>query len=396
MRIYITGIGLITAVGKDPKENLASVRALSSGVRPIRLLDTAHRNEMPLAEVLLDNEQLGRLAGISGAAGDYSRTMLLGLVAARQALDGAGIKDVEGMGMVGATSVGGMDRSERFYEAFLKNADLEQVRVLLGHECGAATERIADELGISGLVTTVSTACSSSANAIMTGARLLKHGLLDRVLVGGSDAMTRFTLNGFDTLKILDHDHCQPFDRERRGLNLGEGAAFLVLETERTAAPERRLACLSGYANMNDAYHQTASSPDGQGAFLAMQKALQIAGLQPQDIDYINAHGTGTLNNDLSEGRAILQLFGAQPPRFSSTKAFTGHTLGAAGAVEAALSVLSIQYGLVYPNLRFRQTMDELPLRPQTELLEGLPIRHVLSNSFGFGGNSTALVFSQA
>lgn len=396
MRVFVTGIGIITSVGNDATETIANIRKGHSGIAAIERLETVHKAEIPLAEVRLNNEQLAAMAGLKSAR-NISRTTLLGLIAAQQAIRQAGIANLGDAktGLVSATSVGGMDRTEDFYVEFLKNGSLDDVSVLLTHECGESTERIADVLGVKGLVTTVSTACSSSANSIMTGARLIKHGLLNRCIAGGTDALARFTLNGFDTLKILDHAFCQPFDGERRGLNLGEGAGFLVLESEKTAAPERILAEVVGYANTNDAYHQTASSPEGQGAFLAMQKALELAGLQPSDIDYINAHGTGTQNNDLSEGRAMQKLFGQQVPPFSSTKAFTGHTLGAAGGVEAVLSILAIQHGIIYPNLRWQNAIEELYIRPATQLIENADIRCVLSNSFGFGGNSSALVFKR-
>ncbi len=152
---------------------------------------------------------------------------------------------------------------------------------------------------------------------------------------------------------------------------------------------------LSGYANANDAYHQTASSPDGRGSWLAMKTALERSGLQPADIDYINLHGTGTQNNDLAEGTAIRRLFGPRYPKMSSTKSFTGHTLGASGGIEAVFSVLAIRHGLVYPNLRFHTPMHEMPFVPETKFLKDIPIRHVLSNSFGFGGNCSSLVFSK-
>jgi 3-oxoacyl-(acyl-carrier-protein) synthase len=225
---------------------------------------------------------------------------------------------------------------------------------------------------------------------------MIRHGLLDVVVAGGTDALTKFTLNGFNSLMILDSEFCQPFDNERRGLNLGEGAGYLVLVSEKVAATLAGTGCvLSGFSNANDAYHQTASSPDGRGSFLAMKGALQRAGLKPADIDYINLHGTGTQNNDLAEGTAIRRLFDPVYPHMSSTKSFTGHTLGASGGIEAVFSVLALEHGLVYPNLRFHTPMSELPFTPTTDLLRGQPLRHVLSNSFGFGGNCTSLVFSK-
>jgi 3-oxoacyl-(acyl-carrier-protein) synthase len=201
---------------------------------------------------------------------------------------------------------------------------------------------------------------------------------------------------------ILDKTGCHPFDENRAGLTLGEGAAFLVLESEEVVQKEQKtiLAEVSGYGNANDAYHQTASSPEGTGAFMAMSQALAMSGLSPDKIDYINVHGTGTQNNDLSEGIAMERLFADQVPPFSSTKGYTGHTLGAAGAVEAVISILTIQHQVIFPNLHFSTPMKELHIRPVTsietfhETSSSREIINVLSNSFGFGGNNSAIVLS--
>ncbi|HOZ86093.1 MAG TPA: beta-ketoacyl-[acyl-carrier-protein] synthase family protein, partial [Niabella sp.] len=250
--------------------------------------------------------------------------------------------------------------------------------------------------GIKDFVSTVSTACSSSANSIFLAGRLIRQGVLDVVIAGGTDALARFTLNGFNTLMILDTQPCQPFDDHRRGLNLGEGAGYLVLISEKVAATlsQKPDVVLSGWANANDAHHQTASSPDGMGNQLAMNGALRKANLQPADIDYINLHGTGTSNNDIAEGAAIKTLFEGCFPPVSSTKSYTGHTLGASGGIEAVFSVLALQRNLIFPNLRFVTQMKELPFRPVTELMQK-NLRHVMSNSFGFGGNCSSLVFSK-
>ena len=208
--------------------------------------------------------------------------------------------------------------------------------------------------------------------------------------------MSRFTLNGFKSLYILSHDICKPFDKYRKGLNLGEGAGFVVLESEDLLMKtgNNPLCRLSGYANMNDAFHQTASSPNGEGAYLTMGKAIERAGIKTSDIDYINMHGTGTDNNDLSEGMALKRLFGDNTPPFSSTKSYIGHTLGAAGGIEAVFSVLSITENLIFPNLFFSEPIAELGFSPVTDIISGVCINNVLSNSFGFGGNNASLVFS--
>ena len=227
---------------------------------------------------------------------------------------------------------------------------------------------------------------------------MISAGILDYALVGGADALTRFTLNGFNTLMILDKELCKPFDENRSGLNLGEGAAYLLLSSEKglNQLGKNPMARITGYANANDAFHQTASSPEGTGSFLAMRGALDKAGLQAKDIDYINLHGTGTQNNDIAEGTAISILFDSGYPKMSSTKAYTGHTLGASGAVEAVFSVLAIQHGIIFPNLRLETPMKEFTFQPVTELLRNQRIQNVLSNSFGFGGNCSSLIFSAA
>ena len=327
---------------------------------------------------------------------NYSRTALLGSIAAKQAVVNANSTDFENYrtGLISATTVGGMDMTEIHYASFL--TDVESQKYIASHHAGDSTQKIASQLGITDFTTTISTACSSAANAIMLGARLIKAGKLDRVIVGGTDCLSKFTINGFNTLLILSDSDCKPFDANRKGLNLGEAAAYLVLESEAIVKAQNKkvLAYVSGYANANDAFHQTASSATGEGAFLAMQKALQIANLQPTAIDYINAHGTATTNNDASEATALQRIFGNQIPDFSSTKSFTGHTLAAAGAVEAVYSVLALQHNTLFPNLNFSTPIPELNLIPITTL-QKKPIQHVLSNSFGFGGNCSTLIFSK-
>jgi 3-oxoacyl-[acyl-carrier-protein] synthase-1 len=195
---------------------------------------------------------------------------------------------------------------------------------------------------------------------------------------------------------ILDRDQCRPFDENRNGLNLGEGSGFLVLESEDAVNRERKtvLGEIRGYGNACDAYHQTASSPEGHGAFLSMQKALEVAKLHPTEIGYINTHGTGTKNNDLSEGIAIERLFRENIPPCSSTKSFTGHTLGAAGAVEAVISLIALMNQCIFPNLNYSDPMHELTFEPARVYQANVPLRHIMSNSFGFGGNNSSLIIS--
>ena len=392
-KIYVTGIGVVSAIGLNVAENFNSLIKLNHGIGKPEYLDTVHSDTLPCGEIKMTNLELARLAGIKIGT-DFSRTALLGLIAAREAIENAGLMNSgkNNMGIVSATTVGGMDRTELLY----RNITPENRNFIISHVCGDSTEKIADSLGISGFVSTISTACSSSINSIMSGAGMIKNNLLDRVIVGGTDALAKFTVNGFNSLMILDKNHNRPFDRNRNGLNLGEGAAYLVLESEDAVkGREDKILCeLTGYSNANDAFHQTASSENGEGAYLAMSKALEKSGLTIEDIDYINVHGTGTLNNDLTEAIAISRLFGNNIPPFSSTKPYTGHTLGAVGVTESVFSILALQNSVVFPNLNFKEPMEEKPLTPVTELMRNVEIRNVLSNSFGFGGNDSSIIFS--
>jgi 3-oxoacyl-[acyl-carrier-protein] synthase-1 len=345
-----------------------------------------------VGEVKRDNRELKSLLGIAPEV-TLTRTTLLGMIATADALADSGENTTLRTGFVNATSTGGMDLTEEFFKEFADNDAKGRLRDVVGHECADSTRHIADRLGINGFTATISTACSSAANAIIFGAGLIRQGLADRVVAGGTDALCRFTLNGFRSLGILDTELCRPFDQSRAGLNLGEGAGYVVLQRDDTLTSEP-WGYLSSWANANDAFHQTASSSVGEGAYRAMKQAIDMAGLAPSDISYINAHGTGTANNDASEAAALSRIFGEKIPPFSSTKPFTGHTLAAAGGIEAVISLLAIKFGVVFPNLNFTYPMEANSPIPQTILREGVVIKHVLSNSFGFGGNNSSLIFS--
>ncbi|MDR3047796.1 MAG: beta-ketoacyl-[acyl-carrier-protein] synthase family protein [Bacteroidales bacterium] len=397
--IVITGTGIISALGLGKEQTLNALTNNRSGIATLHYLKTAH-TEFPVGEVKFSNEEMKQRLNIPETE-VTTRTSLMGILAAQEALQQANLLTPQyallhpKIALISGTTVGGMDKSEQFYADFLENNSKNDY--IATHDCGTCTEMIAGHFGIFFLLETISTACSSAANAIMTGARLIRDGRADIVVAGGCECITKFHLNGFNTLMILDHELCKPFDAHRAGLNLGEGAAYIVLESSEFAQKRKiePLCALSGYANTCDAFHQTASSSDGIGAYLAMKNALSNAHLQPADIDYINAHGTGTSNNDLSEGTAIERLFIDQIPPVSSTKAFTGHTTSAAGGVEAVISILALQNNFIPDNLNFKEKMPELTFIPSQENISHKTLKHVLSNSFGFGGNDTALIFSK-
>lgn len=393
--VHVVGTGLISAIGTSVHESLSSLQQDISGIGPLTLFDTIHR-DLPVGEVKLSNKVLEEKLKLPSS---LTRTGLLGVHAAREALRDSGISNLKKWktGLISATTVGGMDRSENFFSPFSKDPSKGKLRDVVNHSCGSSTELIAADLGINEFVSTVNTACSSSVNSIILAARLIRAGILDVALAGGVDALTKFTLNGFNSLMILDKQPCRPFDADRSGLNLGEGAGFLVLASEKVVREEKinSICSVSGYGNANDAHHQTASSPEGRGSFNAMAAALKMSELQTDDIDYINLHGTGTFNNDLSEGTAIRRLFGDHLPKVSSTKGFTGHTLGASGGIEAVFSVLTISEQCTFSSPRFQAPMPELNIYPQKHFEKNVVVKHVMSNSFGFGGNCSSILFSK-
>ena len=414
MNIQVAGYGIISAIGNDAQSVLRSLKEKQTGIGPMRYLDSSHK-ELPVGEVKLSNEEMTQMLGLDGKD-SHSRTVLMGAIAIRQALENANI-DLKGKRVVviNGTTVGGMDVTERYFLQMREQDDL--LPLIEKHDCGSSTREMADLAGLSEAeVCTISTACSSAANAIILGSEMLKMGEADIVIAGGTESLSKFHLNGFNTLMILDKEQCRPFDKTRTGLNLGEGAAFVVLTRTLVKSEELRVKnesnkqgsegnsdsslftlrsslFIRGYGNRCDAFHQTASSENGEGAFLAMSDALQMAGLKPQDIQYINAHGTGTPNNDASESAAIRRVFGDSIPPVSSTKGFTGHTTSAAGAIEAVISILALQHGFVPANLGWK-TQDSDCITPSMGSGK-YPISNVLCNSFGFGGNDSALIISK-
>jgi len=365
-----------------------------SGVGEVCYLDTSHR-EFPVGEVKMSNDDMKKSLSIS--SGLWSRTELMGILALKEALLESRLLDVatcmpllSGMALVSGTTVGGMDVTEEFYPDKMTSDIIDR------HDCGAVTNRIADYFGCFDFTSTVSTACSSATNAFSFGEMLIRSGRKDVVVVGGTESLSRFHLNGFKSLMILDEGLCRPFDAGREGLNLGEGAAYVVLESEEHAQKRKAgiIAELLSTANQCDAFHQTASSENGEGAFLAMSDALRKAGLSPLDVDYINAHGTGTPNNDASESEALRRVFADDMPPVSSTKAFTGHTTSASGAIETVFCILAMQNNFIPVSLNHK-VADERCIIPQQKTLVNQTVNTVMCNGFGFGGNDSTLIIGR-
>lgn len=398
--VVITGSGVISAVGIGKEAAWEALKNGRSGITSPLYLNTSH-SEFPVGEVKISNTGLYQKLQLQGEC--PSRTVLLGIAAAREAVKDAGITEIlaeetgerrKRIAFISGTTVAGMDQTEKYYP------DRLSASLIRKHSCGNCSDSIADNLGNIDFVSTSSTACSSALNAIIFGKQLIESRLYDIVIAGGTESLSCFHLNGFKSLMILDQELCRPFDKSRSGLNLGEGAAYIVMESD-ASAQERHIApafLLEGTGNACDAFHATASSPEGEGAYLAMTHALKEAGLQPEDIQYINAHGTGTLNNDSSESAAIRRLFYSQDdgkkPWVSSTKGFTGHTTSASGSIETTLCLLALEQQQIPVNINWKE-YDSNCIRPYMGESLSSPLRHILCNAFGFGGNDSSIIIGR-
>ncbi len=259
------------------------------------------------------------------------------------------------------------------------------------------SEVIGWRLGLGGPRETVVMACASGAASIAFGADLIRSGATPLALAGGVDAITRICFMGFNALKLLDPEPCRPFDRGRRGMSIGEAAAFLVLEDAEHCRSRggRALGQLLGAGVTTDAHHVTAPHPEGEGMIRAMREALAAAGREPGDIGYVNAHGTGTPQNDRVEALAMARVFGEGRVLVSSTKSLVGHTMAAAGSVEAAATLLSLQHGLIPPTANLRDPDPDVPFDCVAQTARPVEVDAALSNSFGFGGQNVSLIFGR-
>jgi 3-oxoacyl-(acyl-carrier-protein) synthase len=392
-KIVVTGIGLISPIGNSVSENHTALKQGKSGLSSLELFATKYAGLLPFGEIKITNEAFKQQMGVTEKG--VTRTTLLALHAFMQAIADRQLTEEElqssDTALINGNTIGGMCLSDELYMDANKNEVGSEY--ISSYNLGSVNMYIQQRYKIGGVVNTFNTACSSSANAIAYGARLIKNGFAKRAIVGGTDSLAKFTINGFNSLNILSSQPCRPFDAGRSGLNLGEGAAFLILEKEEDAQGKKIYGEVSGWANTNDAFHPSSLSDDGAGPYMAMQQALRLANLQPEDIGFINTHGTATENNDEKESVAMKRLF-ATPPPFASTKSNIGHTLGAAGAIEAVYCLLNLVHQEIYPGLRFETPIETTGLSPVTEYRKA-ELKHVMSNSFGFGGNCSSLIFSK-
>jgi len=393
--VVVTGIGIISPLGKGAEENLEKLRKEEHGLSKADFFESRYVDAFPFGEIKLSNEELRDMLGEGDFTG-FTRTCMLACLAFGDAISDAGLTPEmlgsDETGVVSASTVGGVCYTDQLYQD--ANALGDGSEYMQSYAASAHTNHLVAHFGIHGYADTINTACSSSANAIAQGYRLIQSGRLKRAIVGGVDSLAKYTVNGFNSLRILSDELCRPFDQKRKGLNLGEGAAYLVLEEASLAEGKKQYGSIRGVGNSNDAYHASAISPEAAGVILAIERTLRSAGIGPEEVDCINTHGTGTENNDEMELLGMSKVFGKLPP-FSSTKSFTGHTLGAAGAIEAIYSLFSLNYNEVYPNLRFENPMTAQVQTPVTAYQRLEEVRYVLSNSFGFSGNCTSLLFGK-
>lgn len=389
--IYLTAFTATSALGAGLDATLTALKAGRSGLRAndfrpaplntwIGRVDGVEEETLP-AELLSFDCRNNRLAQLGLRQDDFA-----GAVERARQQYGA-----QRIAVIAGTSTSGILETELAYRCYKESGTWPpQMRYREQHNLFGLAHFLRQRLALQGPGHVISTACSSSAKVFASAARYLRLGLCDAAVVAGVDSLTLTTLYGFSSLELVSPHPCKPWDAARNGISIGEAAGFALLER---AAPQDGAICLTGYGESSDAYHMSTPHPQGKGAAQAMRAALQSAGLHASQIDYINLHGTGTPSNDASEDLAVLEVFGGATP-CNSTKGATGHTLGAAGMMEAVISALCLRHGLI-PGAQTTATID--PQLKANYVRQGRPqaLRHVLSNSFGFGGNNCSLLFSK-
>ena len=393
-RIVVSGLGVVSPYGAGVKTFWEGLSTGECAIRPLTVIDTEGFRSRIAAEV--PAEVIGRL----GVSRRRARADRLALAAAREALADAELArgDRGDMALLVGAVGGGMLEGERWYwNETLRQAPWPGIGALRSILPVSHAEVLGWRLGLGGPRETVVMACASGAASIALGADLIRSGTTPLVLAGGVDAITHICFMGFNSLKLLDPEPCRPFDRGRRGMSIGEAAAFLVLEEAEHCRRRgaRALGTLLGAGVTTDAHHVTAPHPEGEGMARAMREALAAAGRKPGDIGYVNAHGTGTPQNDRVEALAMARVFGEGRVLVSSTKSLVGHTMAAAGSVEAGATLLALQHGLVPPTANLHDPDPDVPFDCVPRTARPVEVEAALSNSFGFGGQNVSLIFGR-
>ena len=397
-RVVVTGLGAVSSIGSSVSEFWQNLLAGVCGIRPVSLFDASTYRTQTAAEV----SQIPDEFLTAAEKRRMSRADRMGLVAATEAVTQSGLdlaqEDPTRLGVILGGGTSGLLDSEAVYEVWLKGGKGRPSRVL-NHLPDAITDRVAQRFGLEGVKSTITTACSSAANAMGYAYDVIVAGLADAVVTGGSDVLARLTYGGFNSLRSVDPDPCRPFDRERRGLSIGEAAGILVFEEEERA--RRRgapiLGEFLGYGVTSDAFHMTAPDPSGAAGARTIRAALDAAGRDAADVDYVNAHGTATPQNDSAETAALKVALGdrAKAIPVSSIKSMIGHCLCASGAIEAVATVMTVREGRIPPTIHYENPDPACDLDYVPNEARELPVALALSNSFAFGGNSSVVVISR-
>ena len=398
-RVVITGLGVVSAVGNNIPEFWDSLKRGRNGIRPITVFDTSslrtHNGgeviDLPL-DVHFSSKEKKRL----------SRCDQFGLIAAEEALENSGLNigevDRERFGIILGAGSGGILSVERYFKALYGGEKRRPSPLLLiSFSLATTTDYIAGRFDLHGPRTTAATVCSSSSAAIAFAYESILAGWADIMFSGGSDSLCEVSYTGFNSLRLVDPEYCKPFDKRRQGLSLGEGAGIVVLEEMNHALSRGAIIAgeMLGHGICADAYHLTSPEPHGEGIARAITMAIRNAGVDPSDVDYINAHGTGTIANDVAETKGIKRVFGreAHAIPISSIKSMVGHCLGSAGAIEVISTLMAIKEDTIPPTLHYRvpDPLCDLNYTPNEAIQRKVDI--AITNSFAFGGNNVCLVF---
>jgi 3-oxoacyl-[acyl-carrier-protein] synthase II len=397
-RVVVTGIGLVTALGSSREETWSRMIAGECGIRPVTVFDTTGYRSRVAAEVDIRtvDGQLGPLR-----LRRHSRSDRIGLAAAAEAVADSGVMDgaidPRRVGIFFGAGTGDLLRNEDFYRTWLASGiHRSRPSDVWNHFLSTPVDVVATRFGFEGPRGCIVAACSSSTIAIGRGEQAIRSGRADVVLAGGTDALARLTFTGFNLLRLMDPEPCRPFDHSRAGMNIGEGAGVLVLEALDHARRRgaRVHAELAGHAAACEAYHPTAPDPEGRAIARVISAALEAAGINAAEVDHVNAHGTGTQQNDTAEARGLKRAFGDRLTRLpvTSVKSMVGHCLGASGAVEAAVLALTVARGVIPPTIHHDRTDAECPINIVSKEARETRVRCGVSTSLGFGGNDSAIV----
>jgi 3-oxoacyl-(acyl-carrier-protein) synthase len=396
MNVFITGFGCISPIGFNVAENLKNLQQEKDGIDKSAYLQSRYASLKNFGEVKTDTGTLQNELNLENIKG-LTRTDLLAFKAFNEAIENANLAPDEisarETAFISASTVGGMCNTDEIYED--ANFQSRTTEFVNSYGFAVHTLNLVRFFGMKGFTNTINTACSSSSNALMMGMRLIQSGRIKRAIVGGAESLAKFTVNGFNSLQILSENKCKPFDENRDGLNLGEASAYLILEAEDVCRHKENWGRIIGAGNSNDIFHASALSDNAVGVTKCIGLALHDANILPHDISYINAHGTGTQNNDQVEMVGFAKIFSKIPP-FSSTKSYTGHTLAASGALEAIFCLLSLKNNELYPNLHTDKPIRGCGSSLVRRYTPNVGLNYLMSNAFGFGGNCTSLIFAKS